>query len=551
MPAEANGLLLPGEGSVVVRMYGQGVGDCFLLAFPRADGGERPVYVLIDCGVIGGTPGGAERMRAVVADIAAATGGRLDLLILTHEHWDHLSGFDQASEQWDTIEIDALWLAWTESDDVDGLPGVLKRIVEKQQRSLALVADRVERLGARDRESLALGLMGFLGDTPPPGLSFSLAKTVRAAFDAAKGRVDAGRRALLEPGEVRPLPGAGVDVYVLGPPRDDDRLRHVNPSRRDPETYEQDHGLRAREDALLSLRRMADGPSPLSFFAAPLLAFDPALSAMDAADAAASPALSQARDVYERSFPFDRFTRVPLPEAEATATEQPGAYPALASYVAGENHWRRIDFDWLSAADAFALQADSLTNNTSLALAFELPAGADGARNVLLFPADAQVGALLSWDEIPGWNVAPGAEPAQKGKPPDIGDLLQRTTFLKVGHHGSHNATLKVKGVERLRQGPPLTAFVPVSPAVARQIKGWRHMPLDGMLNALAARSGNRVVLANGEVWPQVPASALDEARRNIGVETSAPVMLPEIVRSNGEVIQGATPLWLQIRVGM
>ena len=35
-------------------MYRQGLGDCFLLAF--ATGGRRPFYVLIDCGVLLGTP---------------------------------------------------------------------------------------------------------------------------------------------------------------------------------------------------------------------------------------------------------------------------------------------------------------------------------------------------------------------------------------------------------------------------------------------------------------------------------------------------------------
>ena len=42
-------LVPPENAGVVVRMYRQGHGDCFLLAFPR-DGGGEPVRVLIDCG---------------------------------------------------------------------------------------------------------------------------------------------------------------------------------------------------------------------------------------------------------------------------------------------------------------------------------------------------------------------------------------------------------------------------------------------------------------------------------------------------------------------
>src|SRR6266699_2202355 len=67
---------------------------------------------------------------------------------------------------------------------------------------------------------------------------------------------------------------------------------------------------------------------------------------------------------------------------------------------------------------------DSMTNNTSLVLAIEL---ADG--DVLLFAADAQVGNWLSWQDLK-WTV---------GTSPVTGpDLLKRTIFYKVGHHGSH-----------------------------------------------------------------------------------------------------------------
>ena len=38
------------------------------------------------------------RSTAVVNDIAATTNGNVDLLIATHEHWDHFSGFVQARD---------------------------------------------------------------------------------------------------------------------------------------------------------------------------------------------------------------------------------------------------------------------------------------------------------------------------------------------------------------------------------------------------------------------------------------------------------------------
>ena len=58
--------------------------------------------------------------------------------------------------------------------------------------------------------------------------------------------------------------------------------------------------------------------------------------------------------------------------------------------------WRRIDEDWLGSAAQFALNLDSATNNTSLVLAVGLSPGGE----VLLFPADAQVGNWLSWQDF-------------------------------------------------------------------------------------------------------------------------------------------------------
>src|SRR3954464_7211144 len=77
-----------------VRMYRQGLGDCFLVTLPRSGG--TPFYLMIDCGGILGTATPAKIMTAVVQNIIETTGGHVDLLAVTHEHWDHVSGFVQA-----------------------------------------------------------------------------------------------------------------------------------------------------------------------------------------------------------------------------------------------------------------------------------------------------------------------------------------------------------------------------------------------------------------------------------------------------------------------
>src|SRR5262249_26226388 len=55
-----------------VRMYRQGFGDCFLLSLK----GDREDYrILVNCGVILGTPDAVAIMSGIVKDILATTGG--------------------------------------------------------------------------------------------------------------------------------------------------------------------------------------------------------------------------------------------------------------------------------------------------------------------------------------------------------------------------------------------------------------------------------------------------------------------------------------------
>jgi hypothetical protein len=141
------------------------------------------------------------------------------------------------------------------------------------------------------------------------------------------------------------------------------------------------------------------------------------------------------------------------------------------------DNWRLIDSDWLGGSTELALQLDSLTNNTSLVLAIELPDG-----DVLLFAADAQVGNWLSWQGLE-WEIG--------GKKVTGPDLLKRTIFYKVGHHGSHNATLRDKGLEQMEK--LRVAMIPVDEAMAKK-KHWDHMPLDELVAALNEKAKGLVL---------------------------------------------------------
>jgi hypothetical protein len=104
----------------------------------------------------------------------------------------------------------------------------------------------------------------------------------------------------------------------------------------------------------------------------------------------------------------------------------------------------------------------------------------------LLFVGDAQVGNWLSWQDVK-WTV--------DGATVTGPDLLARTIFYKVGHHGSENATLKAKGLE-LMVDRNLAAFIPTNKADAANV-GWGEMPFKHIVNELNRRAGDRVIRAD------------------------------------------------------
>ena len=141
--------LKPPKNGVTVRMYRQGHGDCFLIALPR-DGGGDPVYVVIDCGY---KPGSQQFIHNkpigdTVAHLDGATGGHIDLMILTHEHQDHLNGIWKKNDPYfGDFKIDEAWLAWTEDPD-DDLANELRKRHKDQLLGL---------LEARRKLALAIG----------------------------------------------------------------------------------------------------------------------------------------------------------------------------------------------------------------------------------------------------------------------------------------------------------------------------------------------------------------------------------------------------------
>jgi glyoxylase-like metal-dependent hydrolase (beta-lactamase superfamily II) len=498
---------------VIVRMYKGLLGDCFLIRIEEAFTNR---YILIDCGILQGLENATERMKVIAEDIAKTTSKRLDLLVVTHEHWDHISGFSQARDIFldpAKLTIDRLWMAWTEKPGDDQADRLRARF---DKRKLALTAlanafapredppaagaeapDHAQasddtpanngtpaRAGKPSPKDVLRQLADFIGPVEkagsslPPGTDLGMVPTGRLTGrlimqelqDKAKG-VD-----YLEPGQVIPTPGdEPLRVAVLGPPRKEERLFKDRPSGGDAkETYLAEQMLM---DSLLGLagdKGETLGPntqSPFSFRHHQGLAADTVKGIGAPATASSDP--PPAKPHPDAEWLHDRYF---------ADTERAPGYRANKR---PKQDYRRID-DLGDGTAGLALKLDSDTNNTSLVLAFELP-----DKSFMLFAADAQVGNWLSWHD----QDYPFGD-----KPCSAEHILNNTRLYKVGHHGSHNATLRGKGLEMMTHADLVAMVSTVSAAAERQPSGW-EMPDEDVEKALEESCKGRVLYGD-RVWP-------------------------------------------------
>jgi len=77
--------------SLTIRMYNVGFGDCFLLSFQYP---KKARHILLDYGSTAAPKRGPKNyMLKIAEDIKAVTSAKLDGVIATHRHRDHVSGF--------------------------------------------------------------------------------------------------------------------------------------------------------------------------------------------------------------------------------------------------------------------------------------------------------------------------------------------------------------------------------------------------------------------------------------------------------------------------
>jgi beta-lactamase superfamily II metal-dependent hydrolase len=411
-------------------MYNVGFGDCFLLQFPRD--ADLPFRILVDCGahasgypVKGWKP--EDVVDEIVADVTAAGESSIDVVVASHRHQDHVSGF--RAPNWSTVRVGEVWLPWTEDPRDD-----LAAEIRNRQSRLALGLDLAFRDSSfASRWTNAAAADGLRALAANCLTNEAAMRTLHRGFRGNPVRrfLSAG-----DPATIAPEGCPGLTVHILAPSKDPDVIRDMDPP---------------------------TGQSYLRFVSA---------AQPDTPDPRTESSLRGSHKPFSRSFTLS-----------VNQYEGGGAGPSLDSKIkdAAASIMRDDDL-------AAAVSLDKAVNGTSLVLMFEFRDA------FLLFPGDAQWG---SWDAAL--------------RDPTTRELLAKTTFYKVGHHGSHNAT-PVEFVEKVlqKEHPIWGAGASVHP-----ISFWPEIPRTPLLEALGTRS-ERLVRSD---HPGRSRSGISVKRTHVGFE--------------------------------
>jgi len=490
-------------------------------------------------------------IKEIVANIHEATAGHVQVAVITHEHQDHVNGITERNFM--NLKIDQTWMAWTENgmdktandlrekfkDQLLGLLSARERLSQEfarrsdERTRFGMAQDEKKKLDAADRKKLDAidDLLAFElgGDDDEPfdpqraratltagglGADAGGGSRNKISMKLFKDKAKDGPLYLKPHQRIFKIPNAkSARAFPLGPPRAESLEKTLEALRTlDPEGDEEFHGINV------------SGRSAADFFISALGADQPANDE------------EHAKGRYQGwASPFAAKYRVPLSQVETDPASSkffstyyrgveaksvrdgngelvsadgprdksaPSEIKVSLAQKRGKNEifsdaaFRRIDDDWLTSAGQIALDMNDQTNNASLVLAFELaPRG-----KVLLFAADAQRGNWLSWsdkdfvDEDDRENGGPRTITAR--------DLLSRTVLYKVGHHGSHNATLNgrpeqdwanLSWMGTSAHGHEFTAMITAVRAWAETQKGWDH-PLPAIKKALMIKAAGRVL---------------------------------------------------------
>ncbi len=443
--------------SATVRMYRMGTGDCFIVKFYA--GKEEKYKMMIDCGT---WKGSKDHLEPYVVDLKAYVNNHVDLLVITHEHKDHVYVFEACKELFTKdFKVDKVWMGWTENDKTKKVKDWQEEHGQKKM-ALALASQKLQGIltDPAYREQLKTEYNGLSLLESQTSFAGALDDFNALHNSAVAGQYVGGLKGMeivkktigknnieyFRQGDIiNDIPQLnGINFYVLGPPNTWEEAKKEAGGK--GESYQ--NNSKANE---------------MDAFAAAVLA-DTGLN-------------------NDALFPFD----------DSFVSNDPASISS-AAYNSANNQWRRIDVEWLNSSANLALRVNSITNNLSLVLAIEF----EDSGRVMLFPGDAEYGSWESWHKI-DWKVQ-----CRNKKPHFTHDLLSRTVFYKVAHHLSHNGTADRLGMSMMDH-KDLAAMATLDYNVIAP--GWTGtMPNGALLKQLLKQTkGRLIVMSPDELYYDHP----------------------------------------------
>lgn len=214
-----------------VRMYNVGFGDAFLVTVTQ---GPIVWRMLVDCGVFpaGQTRPITESVKMILDDLATlalpGTPPHLDVVVATHHHIDHISGF--ADPAWTKVQVDEVWVPYVEDPNDEDGKNLRGELTVAAHTLRSLIATAAMRINATDESAHKKLEVAEIFAANSEGSD--------AATDRLLGR--SGKTFLNKP-YPRYLPDRnpaknvirttvpGVTAHILGPSRDPNVIKRMKP----------------------------------------------------------------------------------------------------------------------------------------------------------------------------------------------------------------------------------------------------------------------------------------------------------------------------------
>lgn len=443
-------------GGVRVRMYRVGFGDFFLLTVPGTSG---PAHVLIDCGVHAKPVDGA--MDACIQDLKATTNSTLALVIVTHAHADHLSGFATNYDDFLGFDIEKVWLSNRLDPGHEGAAAFLGQLTSVATALEPHLAARTDDAATEAAAKVDNALGPVLADPARRGNAAAL-ELLQSGFHG-KASVH-----YYQGGDTADLPSALQDVVTA---------QILSPSPLDS------GGVFSATDNRDAQYLAAAGDAGAIPHATDLQPFEKAWP-------------GRAKDY--PTHVFDEFDTGMHSDAHHASGDGEANLRATLATMQPDA--------LLAAADAL----DGTLNNQSLVVLFTCQ-----GKN-LLFVGDAQWGNWAYW--LFGEGATAGALPAMT---PAATNILSTLDFYKVGHHGSTNAT-PVPVVAALNASS--VAMVSTATGAYGNPAKNTEVPRTALLAALEERTGHHLVRSDWVGGPGIdpdPAARADMSALPEGFRSS------------------------------